>query len=77
MSGRKALFVNRSLTTHVPQLKRHGSEALLEFLYRHIERPDHQCRFRWEDNSIAVWDNRSAQYYAVWDNHPQSRYVIM
>jgi len=74
VTGRKALFVNRGFTTHIPQLKRHESEALLEFLYRHIERPYHQCRFKWEDNSIAFWDNRSAQHYAVWDYHPQSRY---
>ena len=74
VTGRKCLFVNRGFTTHIPALKRHESDALLEMLFRHIERPYHQCRFKWEHNSIAFWDNRSAQHFAVWDYYPQKRY---
>ena len=47
--------------------------AMLEFLYRHVEQPVFQCRFRWEPNSIAFWDNRSVQHYAVWDYFPEVR----
>ena len=73
-SGRNALFVNRMFTTHIVQLKERESAALLEMLYRHIERPEFQCRFRWERDSIAFWDNRCVQHQALWDYFPHRRY---
>jgi taurine dioxygenase len=72
-SGRQALFVNRGFTTRINELAKAESDAMLEFLYRHVEQPVFQCRFRWEPNSIAFWDNRSVQHYAVWDYFPEVR----
>ena len=74
VTRRKALYVDRGFTTHIPQLAKHESDALLEMLFRHIETPNFHCRFKWENNSIAFWDNRSAQHLAVWDYFPQKRY---
>ena len=74
VSGRKALFVNSGFTTRIPQLKRAESDALLQFLYRHIETPEFHCRFRWQVNSIAFWDNRCMQHHAMWDYYPQRRH---
>ena len=73
-TGRKALFVNRMFTTRIAQLKPHESDALLEMLFRHIENPDFQCRFRWAPNTLAFWDNRCTQHLALWDYYPQHRY---
>ncbi len=50
------------------------SDALLEMLYRHIETPEFQCRFRWQANSVAFWDNRCAQHHAMFDYFPHRRY---
>jgi taurine dioxygenase len=74
VTGRKLLFVNRGFTTRIVQLKRHESAALLEMLFRHIETPELQCRFRWQPNSVAFWDNRCAQHHALWDYFPAKRY---
>jgi taurine dioxygenase len=74
VTGRKGLFVNRGFTTHIVQLKRAESRALLEMLYRHIETPEFHCRFKWRPGSIAFWDNRCAQHHAMWDYYPLSRY---
>jgi taurine dioxygenase len=74
VTGRQALFVDRGFTTRIPALARHESDALLEMLFRHIETPHFHCRFRWEDNSVAFWDNRCAQHMAIWDYWPQERY---
>ena len=42
-------------------------------LYRQADVPEYQCRFRWEKNSIAFWDNRAVQHYASSDFDPQRR----
>jgi taurine dioxygenase len=74
VTGRRLLFVDRGFTTHIPQLSRPESDALLAFLFRHIETPRLSCRFRWEANSIAFWDNRCAQHQAIFDYWPHKRY---
>ena len=73
-SGRKALFVNGGFTTRITQLTRPESDALLQFLYRHVETPEFHCRFRWQVNSVAFWDNRCVQHHAMWDYYPQRRH---
>lgn len=74
VTGRKGLYVNRGFTTRIVQLKPNESAALLEMLYRHIETPEFMCRFQWQPNSIAFWDNRSAQHHALFDYFPNKRY---
>ena len=73
VSGRKALYVNSGFTTRIVGLTRPESDALLQFLYRHVETPEFHCRFRWQVNSIAFWDNRCMQHHAMWDYYPQRR----
>ena len=71
VSGRKALFVNANSTTRIVGLSDRENALLLPYLCDHIRAPEFQCRFRWEKNSIAFWDNRSAQHLAVADYHEQ------
>jgi taurine dioxygenase len=68
-TGRRALFVNRNSTTHIVGLSDREQEMLLPFLFDHVRSPEYQCRFHWEPGSIAFWDNRSVQHYAVADYH--------
>jgi taurine dioxygenase len=74
VTGRKALFVNRGFTTRIIELRKHESDALLDLLMRHSETPEFQCRFRWQPNSVAFWDNRCALHHAMWDYYPQRRH---
>jgi taurine dioxygenase len=74
VTGKTGLYVNRGFTTRIPQLKKAESDAVLEMLWRHIETPELQCRFKWRPNSIAFWDNRAAQHHALFDYHPHRRY---
>jgi taurine dioxygenase len=73
-TGRNALFVNPLFTTRIVQLRKLESDSLLRMLFRHIENPEFQCRFRWKRNSLAFWDNRCTQHLALWDYYPQRRY---
>jgi taurine dioxygenase len=76
-TGEKVLFVN-SFTTHfsnfhTPERVRfgqdfaQGSSELLRYLTSQACIPEYQVRWRWKPNSIAIWDNRSTQHYAVMD----------
>ena len=73
VSGKQALFVNSFFTTRINELSKPESDALLAFLFRHVETPEFQCRFRWAPGSVAFWDNRSAQHKALWDYYPHTR----
>jgi taurine dioxygenase len=67
VTGRKALFVNGNSTTHLVGLSEREGEPLLRLLIDHVRDPAFQCRFKWDVDSIAFWDNRSVQHYAVPD----------
>ncbi len=76
VTGRKALNVNRGFTSRIVQLQQPESEALLNMLYQHIETPEFMCRFHWQPNSVAFWDNRSTQHQALFDYFPNRRYGL-
>jgi taurine dioxygenase len=61
--------VNANSTTRIVGLSDQENALLLPFLCDQIRSPEFQCRFDWAPNSIAFWDNRSAQHLAVADYH--------
>jgi len=73
VSGRKSLYVNETFTTRIPQLAQKESDAILKLLCDHIKLPQFQVRFKWQENSVAFWDNRSVQHHAMWDYFPEVR----
>lgn len=73
ITGKKILYVNPTFTSHIQGLPRVQSDALLAQLYALITVPEVQARLRWQPNTLAVWDNRSTQHYAVGDFYPQHR----
>jgi taurine dioxygenase len=73
VSGRKALFVNDGFTTRINELEAAESEAILKLLFAHGTRPEFTLRWRWQENDVAMWDNRVTQHYAVDDYRPQRR----
>jgi taurine dioxygenase len=74
-TGRKFLYVNASFTSHIVQLTRRESDALLQFLFRHVESQlALQTRVHWQPNSLLVWDNWASQHHAVWDYYPEERW---
>src|SRR5579864_6466231 len=82
-TGEKVLFVNAFTTHftnfHTPQHVRvgqdftQGGSQLLQYLISQAAIPEYQVRFRWKPNSVAMWDNRSTQHYAVMDYPPCDR----
>ncbi len=72
-TGRKSLYVNAAFTQHIADMEKEESDRLLRHLYAQAATPEYQCRFRWRPNSIAFWDNRASQHYAVSDYWPAVR----
>ena len=67
VTGKKALYVNAMFTHHFKGWTIEESKPLLEFLCAHATREDFQCRFKWEKNSLVIWDNRVVQHAALND----------
>ena len=82
-TGEKILFVSGFATHftnfHTPANVRVGQDytqgafQLLQYLVSQAQIPEYQVRFRWKPNSVAMWDNRSTQHYAVMDYAPCHR----
>lgn len=74
-TGRRGLYVNTAFTEEILGVTPERSEELLTLLYAQAAFPEYQCRFRWAKHSIAFWDNRACQHYAVSDYWPNNRAV--
>jgi taurine dioxygenase len=66
-TGRNGLFVNSQFTRFIEGFSPLESTALLDLLYRHCQRPEFGCRFRWKVGAVAFWDNRATLHYALDD----------
>ena len=67
VTGRIALFVNGNFTTMIDGLTAAESDTILSLLLTHIGSPYFQCRHRWTEGDLTMWDNRSVQHFAVPD----------
>ncbi len=82
-TGEKVLFVN-GFTTHFVNFHNkdkvrygqdfnQGASDLLQYLISQAYIPEYQVRWRWKPYSVAIWDNRATQHYAVMDYPPCHR----
>ena len=75
VSGRKVLFVNPQFSLAIDGMDERESRLLLDMLFHQALIPEYQLRLHWRPHTIAMWDNRSTQHYAVHDYYPQRRYM--
>jgi alpha-ketoglutarate-dependent taurine dioxygenase len=74
-TGARTLFVNLGFTSHIKELTRPESDALLAFLYDHSVKDEHVVRYHWQAGTIGFWDNRSTQHAVVGDFGDQPRVI--
>lgn len=72
-TGKKVIFVNSLFTTHIEGMRPAESTSILQLLYQHVHTAEFTCRFQWQPNSIAIWDNRSTQHKPINDYFPAHR----
>lgn len=73
-SGRKSLFVNETFTKEIRGAG-HFREAkgVLDFLLNWVQQPEFMIHHKWQQNGLAIWDNRATQHYACADYWPNRR----
>ncbi len=74
-TGRKALYVNEPFTVGIEGMTAEESEPILRYLVKHAVQPDICCNFRWQQGSVAFWDNRCLQHYAL-NDYPGKRRIM-
>ena len=72
-TGERCLYANAPFTSHIVGMDKSESDELLGRLMLEARVPEFQCRFQWQKDSIAFWDNRVVQHYAANDYWPQRR----
>ncbi|KAJ3510885.1 hypothetical protein NLJ89_g4420 [Agrocybe chaxingu] len=69
-TGWKSIYVN-------PGIPKAESDAVLQFLFHELSgNPDFQVRFKWQTNSVAIWDNRVVTHSATFDFWPATRHAL-
>lgn len=74
-TGERSLYVNAMFTSHIAELDRAESAALLGYLYQHATRPVYTVRHHWRAGDVAFWDNRSTQHAVVGDFGTKDRVI--
>jgi taurine dioxygenase len=68
VTGRESLFISPSYCLGIDDLDPEEGRLILDRLERHATRAEFTCRFRWQSNSVAVWDNRCLMHMALNDD---------
>jgi taurine dioxygenase len=66
-TGRRSIFVNPMFTHRIVELGETESEQVLALLYEQVHAASVQVRWRWEPNTVAMWDNFATQHSVVVD----------
>ena len=66
-TGARSLFVNPGFTSHIAELSRTESDALLAYLFAHAVKPEYTVRYHWGPGDVGFWDNRTTQHAVVGD----------
>jgi hypothetical protein len=75
VTGRPALFLCGAYIRGIVGMHPAESDALLTFLRTRLDDPNLQCRWRWQQGDVAVWDERCTNHRALSDHYPAPRLV--
>lgn len=75
-TGREGLYINRMFATRFVGMTEEESHPLIDWLDRHISRPEFSCRIRWKPGQVTIWDNRFTLHYPINDFTGYRRLLI-
>ena len=74
-TGRRAILFGGGFMREIVNLSSSESDAVLDFLSRHIDQPRFHVRWRWHEGDLAIWDERSTVHRGLSDHYPREREV--
>ena len=77
---KRFIYINPGFKNHIVGFNAADSSNLLNYLFNFMNKPEFQIRFKWTENTIAMWDNRCAMHYAIGDymaNHRKMHHVTV
>ena len=75
-TGRPALYLNSVYTARIAGWTHQESQGLLQHIYRHAVNENFTWRLRWAKGTLAIWDNRSTQHFAMNDYRGYRREMV-
>ncbi len=76
VTGKKFINVNSEFTSHINELTKAESRAILDFLIAHCSNPNFALRWTWTVGDVVLWDERPTLHFAVADYYPQRREIV-
>ena len=76
VTGKKFINVNSEFTSHINEMTKAESQAILNFLVTHSANPNFEVRWKWTVGDLVLWDERPTHHFAVADYYPKRREVI-
>jgi taurine dioxygenase len=75
-TARPALYLNPVYTQRIAGWSNAESQGLLQHVYRHAVNENFTWRLRWSKGTLAIWDNRCTQHFALNDYHGHRREMV-
>ena len=61
-TGRRSLYLSRLMTRYIVGMDRAESDALLDELFDHAEKPEFVYAHKWTPGDLVMWDNRTVNH---------------
>lgn len=75
-TGKPALYLNPVYTTRIAGWTKSESDDFLQHVYRHSVNENLTWRLQWKPGTLAIWDNRTTQHFAMNDYHGYRREMV-
>lgn len=75
-TGHESIYLNRMFVTHFEGMTSEESRPLIDFLDKHMTRPEFTCRIQWEVGQVVMWNNFSTLHYPINDFSGERRLLI-
>jgi taurine dioxygenase len=75
VTGRPALYLCGAFMRGIVGMEPDESDMWLRFLRSRLDDPNLQCRWKWAQHDIAVWDERCTDHRGLSGHHPARRVV--
>ena len=75
-TGAEGLYLNRMFVTRFAEMTEAESRPLIDYLDRHMSRPEFTCRLRWRAGQVVMWDNRFTLHSPINDFTGERRLLI-